>query len=173
MRRTHALGIGVAAALVLLAPAAQAQSCSGNPCSVDNLVQVNVPTILRLTLSATTTVLPAATEADFDAGSQDAAGPAATVKSNRPWNLQINGQAATWTGANGGRANKPVGDLQWSRTGGAPFTASTTTATDVFGAPQSAGGSQVTSFTYRVLWSYTADTPGDYELTVRYTVTAP
>ncbi|MGH9258669.1 MAG: hypothetical protein ACRD08_02045 [Acidimicrobiales bacterium] len=173
MRNAIRLALGAVAALLLLAPGANAQSCTGNPCSVDNLVQVNVPTILRLTLSAATTVLPQPGETEFSAGFQDAAGPSATVRANRPWNLQVNGQAATWTGSNGGRANKPVGDLQWSTTGGAPFAALTTTAANVFGTSQAAGGNQVTNFTYHVLWSYTPDTPGDYELTVRYTVTAP
>jgi len=173
MRRTIGLGLGAVGALLLFPVTANAQSCSGNPCSVNNLVQVNVPTILRLSLSAATTVLPAATEANFDAGFQDAAGPTATVKSNRPWNLQVNAQAATWTGTNGGRANKPAGDLQWSTSGGAPFTALTTTAVNMYGASQGAGGNQATNVTHRVLWSYTDDTPGDYEITVVYTVTAP
>ena len=160
-------------ALALATPAT-GQTCTGNPCSVNNTASVTVNTVLRLTLSSATTTLTSPNEAAFDAGFQDDAGPVATVKSNRPWNLEISAQAATWTGVGAlARANKPAGDLQWSRTGGAPFTALAVAPLSVYGASQAAGGNQQTTFTYRTLWSWAADTPGDYSLVVVYTVTAP
>ena len=160
--------------VVALATPAAGQTCAGNPCNVDNTASVSVPTILRLTLSSTTTTLTAPTEAIYDAGEAIQAGPVATVKSNRPWNLQIRATTALWAGVGAlDRADKPAGDLQWSRTGGAPFTALGAAPANVYVASQSAGGAQATTFTYRTVWSWAADTPGDYSLVVRYTVTAP
>src|SRR5256712_13177949 len=104
------------AAVVLLAATitrqAAAQACTGNNCSVNNAASVSVPSVMRLTLNSASTTLTNPVEAAFDAGFQDDAGPSATVKSNRPWNLTIASQAATWTGTNGGRANKGAGGLQ-------------------------------------------------------------
>ena len=174
MRNAIKLGLGVVAALAVLAQAARAQTCAGaGPCNVDNTASVSVPTILRLTISpTTTTTLGSPTETDYDAGFRDDPGPVATVKANRPWNLQISALAATWTGVGAlARATKPAGDLQWNR--GAGFTALTTTPASVYLSSQAAGGAQVTTFTYRVVWSWALDTPGDYTLAVRFTVTAP
>lgn len=174
MRNTIKVGFGVAAALLLVAQPARAQTCTGNPCNVDNTASVTVATVLKLTLSSTTTTLTAPTEAIYDAGEAIQAGPIATVKSNRPWNLQISATTALWAGVGVlARLDKLVGDLQWSRTGGAPFTALSLVPANVYGASQGAGGAQVTTFTYRTVWSWAADTPGDYSLVVRYTVTAP
>ena len=127
---------------------------------------------MRLTLSTAATTLTNPTETAFDAGFQDDAGPTATVKSNRPWNLTIASQAATWTGTNGGRANKGAADLQW-KVGAGSLASLNTGATNVFGASQNATGSASSAFSYRTVWSYAADVPGDYSLVVVYTLTAP
>jgi hypothetical protein len=151
---------------------AAAQSCSGNGCAVNNTASVTVATLLRLTLNSATTSLTSPDEAAFDLGSQDDFGPTATVKANRPWNLTIAAQAATWTGTNGGRADKAAGDLQW-KVGAGSFASLSTTAGNVYGSSQGASGNASTAFLYRTLWSYAADVPGDYALTVVYTLTAP
>src|SRR2546426_6852197 len=83
-------GFSLAAAVLFAATIttqAAAQSCTGNNCSVNNTASVSVPSVMRLTLNSATTTLTNPVEAAFDAGFQDDAGPTATVKSNRPWNL--------------------------------------------------------------------------------------
>src|SRR5437016_5026930 len=75
-------------------------------CSLNSTASVSVPSIMRLTLGTLTTTLTNPTETAFDAGFQDDAGPTATVKSNRPWNLTIGALTASWVGSNGGRATK-------------------------------------------------------------------
>ena len=167
------LSLAVAGLLALLSTRAAAQNtCTGNPCSVNNTAQVNVGTVLRLTLSSTTTALTSPNEAAFDQGYQDDNGPTAGVKSNRPWNLQISANAATWTGANGARANKPAGELEWSRTNSG-YASLTTSPVSIYGSSQSATGNASQGMSYRTLWSYASDTPGDYSLVVVYTLTAP
>jgi len=178
LRRRYAMtykGFSLAAAMLLAATIttqAAAQSCTGNNCSVNNTASVSVPSVMRLTLNSATTTLTNPVEAAFDAGFQDDAGPTATVKSNRPWNLTIASQAATWTGTNGGRANKGAADLQW-KVGAGSLASLNTGATNVFGASQNATGSAASAFSYRTVWSYAADVPGDYSLVVVYTLTAP
>src|SRR6266581_3254002 len=50
---------------------ASAQSCSGNPCSVTNTASVTVGTLLKLTLSSTTTGLTTPDTVAFNQGYQD------------------------------------------------------------------------------------------------------
>jgi hypothetical protein len=152
----------------------QAQSCTGNPCSVTNQASVTVGTVLRLTLSTLFTPLTAPDETSFDNGFQDdVAALTATVKANRGWTMSIRSAAASWTPSGAGaRVAKPAADLQWSTSGGAPFTGLTTSnATLGTSATGTASSSQAIS--YRTLWDYTLDTPGTYALDVVFTVTAP
>lgn len=148
---------------------AAAQSCTGNPCSVGNTVSATVGTLLRLTLSTTTTALAGPSEAEFDAGFQDAAGPSATVKANRSWTLKVSAAAANWTTDN--LVVKPASDLQWATASGGPYAGLTIAAADV--ATSGATASFAQPVFYRVLWSYANDAPGSYSLVVTYTVTAP
>src|SRR3989442_3027455 len=129
------------AAVVLLAATitrqAAAQACTGNNCSVNNAASVSVPSVMRLTLNSATTTLTNPVEAAFDAGFQDDAGPTATVKSNRPWNLTVASLAATWTGTNGGSATKGAADLP-SEHGAGALRPLNTGAAKAFGASQNA-----------------------------------
>ena len=153
---------------------ASAQSCSGNPCSVTNTASVTVGTLLKLTLSSTTTGLTTPDTVAFNQGYQDdLSALTATVKANRGWTLNVKAGAATWTASGAGaRANKPAGDLEWSTSGGAPFTALTTSAATL--ATSGSGTTGTTStLSYRTLWNYILDTPGSYSLDVVYTLTSP
>jgi len=168
-------GFSLAAAVLLgatITTQAAAQACTGNNCSVNNTASVSVPSVMRLALNSASTTLTNPAEAAFDAGFQDDAGPTATVKSNRPWNLAIASQATSWTGTNGGRANKGSVDLQW-KVGAGSFASLNTSASSIFGASQNATGNASSAFLYRTVWSYAADVPGDYSLVVVYTLTAP
>jgi hypothetical protein len=130
--------------------------------------------VLTLTLSTLFTPLTDPTETSFDNGFQDDVGVlTATVKANLGWTLSIMAGAANWTPSGvGARPAKPAGDLQWSTSGGAPFTALTTSNAALnTSATGTASSSSVVS--YRTLWDYTLDTPGTYALDVVFTVTAP
>src|SRR2546426_1864393 len=99
------------AALLGLNQRASAQTCSGNPCSVTNAASVTVGTVLKLSLSSTSTTLTSPDTTSFNQGHQDdLSALTATVKSNRAWSLKISGATATWGSSGlGARANKPVG----------------------------------------------------------------
>lgn len=158
-------------ALLGLSQAAAAQTCSGNPCNVNNTASVTVGTVLKLTLSSTTTPLTPPDQAAYDNGYQLDNGPSATVKANRPWTLKIASAAGNWTAANGANASKAAGDLEWGTVSGGPYTGLTTSANGVTTGSGTSGTTQ--DFFYKTLWSYATDTPGDYSLVVVYTLTAP
>jgi hypothetical protein len=174
MRTISRLSALALALLLGIATAGRAQACSGNPCSVTNTASVTVGTVLSLALSSTSTSLTAPSQASYNSGFQDdLAALTATVKSNQGWTLNIKSGAANWTPSGAGaRAAKPAGDLQWSTSGGAPFTALTTSNSSL-GTSVSGTASAVQTVSYRTLWDYTLDTPGTYSLDVVFTVTAP
>jgi hypothetical protein len=171
--------IALAAGLALVATTAQAQTVSttANPGSVTSYATVTVPTLLKLTIDDTSSTIPAPTATDFDNGFSDAGTLVnATVKSNKAWTLSIKGGAATWTGTGGASATKAVGDLHWSTSGPGAGTALTTSnATLASGASGTTGGASGQSFAidYRILWSYSSDTPGTYTIPVIFTAAAP
>src|SRR3970040_727527 len=72
-------------------------TCTGNPCTVQVTASATVNDVLRLTLSSATAHLGTPAEADYDAGFLDAAGPTASVKSNRPWHVDVAGAAAVFS----------------------------------------------------------------------------
>ncbi len=152
----------------------RAQGCLGNPCSVTNTASVTVGTVLSLTLSSGATLLTAPSQTSYDNGFQDdLAALTATVKANRGWTLSVKSSGASWTPSGAGaRVAKPAADLQWSTSGGAPFTALTTSNAGL-GTSASGTASVVETISYRTLWDYTLDTPGTYSLDVVFTVTAP
>jgi hypothetical protein len=160
-----------------LSTAAQAQVDPGtatgaSPVSLNTYVTVTVPTILKLSIADTSTAVAAPDETHFDAGFQDVASAvSATVKSNKPYALSINGGASTWTGTGGARANKPVGDLLWGT--GTPSTALTTTAAAIVPLTSTGTSGATSTVNYRITWGYTNDTPGTYTIPVVYTLTAP
>src|SRR5437868_6326674 len=167
--------ITLAAAFALVASTAQAQAASttANPGSLNTSAIVTVPTILLLSINDSSTNIAAPVQADFDNGFQDAAATVvATVKSNKAWSLTIKGGAATWTGTGGASATKAVGDLHWATTGPGAGTAMTTTAATI-ASGVTGTASSVTTVNYRILWSYTTDTPGTYTLPVVFTAAAP
>jgi len=168
-------GFSLAAAVFFAATIttqAAAQSCTGANCSVNNTASVSVPSVMRLTLNSATTTLTNPAEAAFDATFQDDAGPTATVKSNRPWNLTIGALTASWVGTNGGRANKGAADLQF-KTASTSFASLSQTAANILPLTQGASGSASVPMQYRTSWSYAADIPGDYSLVVVYSLIAP
>jgi hypothetical protein len=162
-------------ATIALARSAVAQNCSytgtNGSCSINLTSSLTVNRLLRLTINDTSTAAPAPTEADYDLGYQQFAPLTATVKTNGTWSLGIRATAATFTASGGARANKPAADLQRATAAGGPYAAVTTTNTTLTSG--TAGAANVVNLFYRILWSYTVDTPGTYRITVVYTLTAP
>jgi len=172
MRRTAKSTLGVLALLTVGAARAQAQNtCTANPCSLNDTVKVTVATVMRLDLSQAATSLTPPNEAAYDAGFQLDNGPVAGVKANRAWTLKISANAGNWTAANGANASKAAGDLQWAKTSGGSYTSLSTSPASLLAASGTGNTSQ--QVYYKTLWSYSSDTPGDYSLVVVYTLSAP
>lgn len=173
MRRTF-LCATLFAIAALSSPAA-AQNCQytgvNGSCSINLTSSLTVARLLRITIDDSSTAAPSPTEAEYDAGFQQFAPLNATVKTNGTWSLGIRATTATWTASGGARATKPVGDLQRAIAAGGPYVAVTTTNTTMVSG--TAGAANLVPLFYRILWSYTVDTPGTYRLTVIYTLTAP
>ncbi len=170
--------------LVVLALAAgrmaHAQACSvtgaNGSCTINTSVQMTAPKVVRLTVSPAAITLTSPATTDYDAGFAASAGPAVTVNANTPWTVSIRAASALWTATNSvpgvaARANKPAADLQWSTAAAGSFSGFTTTnVTLASGADTNAA---LTTLFYRTLYSWTADTPGDYSLGIILTIVAP
>jgi hypothetical protein len=171
MRHVWAGTVGVM--LVLGASGATAQAtCTGNPCSVQLTASATVNDVLRLTLSGASTNLGTPSETDYDAGYKDVAGPTASVKSNRPWHVDIAAAAATFGYAGVlTNPNKSASELLWGATAGTYGNNMGSAAVLMNGATGTGSTSQAIFF--RTLWSWASDVPGSYSLVINFTVAAP
>ncbi len=142
-------------------------------CSLTNTVSGTVNDMVQLTISSNTTVLPAFTLAEFNAGKRTGvSGPTLTVNANRAWRVSIKGAAFTGTGNNA----KPVGELRWKDdVDNTSYAGLTTSAVPFFpGAGNgSATNSMVRNIGYEWLLSFATDTPGGYSQVVTFTLSAP
>jgi hypothetical protein len=168
---------------------------AANPaCDVGDAMTANVQHVLRLELATNTTNLGPVTQTQFDATAAAAnlnawpftLGPEIVAKGNRAFKVYVRSENANfgWTGGgtyNVGATltanpNKPIGDFAYavadSGVTGAltsGFTALTTSDAQVLSqAPK--GGRLVKQMHYRTAWKYENDIPGDYTLTVVYTI---
>ena len=161
------------AALLGLALTAQAsaQTCTTAGCAVSTTASVTIPTLQKLTLSATTTALgiPTIDNVDSAANPVATAGPSVTGKANVPFSVTIAAGAANFTAPAG--VTKPAGDLSWSLTSGGTYTGLSTTAAQVIHQTVTGGTSTVNIF-YHAAW-HSTDAPGAYSLAVVYTLTEP
>jgi len=96
-------------------------------------------------------------------------GPTFTVKSNRPYKVQISAAAATFSGT---AYAKPASDLAWSTSAVGTFAALSTTAADVDSQNATAGSTSVGLF-YKTTYDFLQDLPGTYSLDVKFTLVAP
>lgn len=155
------------------ASAAAAQgTCATNGCTVTANASASVSTVLRLTVTGSA-ALGAPTEADYNTGWKDVAGPTASVQSNAPWSVNVVGAAANfaWTNGSGANPNKPASDLKWGTVAGTYGNNMGTQAALFSGSTGTASATQAIYF--RTLWSWANDKPGDYSLTVNFTLSAP
>jgi hypothetical protein len=95
-----------------------------------------------------------------------------TVQANRAWTVQVNGNAAFWTASAGAWASKPVSDLIWSLTPAGPTTAVSTTPTTLTTGSAGPGSPGVTVY-MRPIAHWATDKPGNYSMTVTFTMTTP
>jgi hypothetical protein len=150
---------------------ASAQSCTTAGCSVSTTASVTIPTLQKLTLSATTTALgvPTIDNVDSVANPVATAGPSVTGKANVPFSVTIASGAANFTAPAG--VTKVAGDLSWSLTSGGTYTGLSTTGANVIH-QTSTGGTTTVSIFYHAAW-HSTDAPGAYSLAVVYTLTEP
>lgn len=145
-------------------------------CSQGLVATRTVGSVISVVLSTVTLTLPTPTSADFDAGYVQATAPSITVYANTPWTLNIDSPAAVWpataTGSEPVRATKPVGDLSWSGTPSGAYAPLTTNSTQVILTGSATSGTNVRLY-LRAALDWTQDTPGNYSITVRLTLTAP
>jgi len=144
-------------------------SSSGpSTCTVSDLLTSNVPVVARLSITTTSRTLTAPGATAFGATAATSSGvidngPTLSVSSNSSYSL-ASSSAALWTGGSG---NKPASDLTISVNAG---------AYNAIGAMP--GGGAATNgdnyvLKYLTKYTWTIDTPGAYQLTVNYTLTAP
>lgn len=169
-----ALAILSAAAAPL---AAQQNSCTGNPCTIQNTASVSVVDVMRLTLDGYTTDLGTPTESDFVAGYRTAAGPTATVRSNRPYRVTVKAvpSSFSWTAPtiNGGTLAdplKPASDLLWGTAAGTYGNDMSASALLLSGNGTSSTQQQIH---YKTLYSFAKDVPGTYSIVIDFTLAAP
>ena len=146
-------------------------------CWVQFTISMQTVKVLELNLSSTTQVeFPTAGTRDLKARWVAATGPTATVNANTAWNLAVSsGSQNLWQPHGSARTDKPASDVQWapSANGGADglWTSVSTNRTTL-----AQGNTPVTGFTapiyLRALVGWQADTPGQYGLTITYTLTA-
>ena len=174
------LAASMTAVIVTFAPARSAAQCtasgSGGSCTLASSASVVAGRVIRMQMSATSTTLAAPTPTDFDAGFNLTTGPTLTISANSAWRLYLRSTTAVWSATNTSpgapaRTNKPVADLRWSTNAAGPFVALTTS--DVNLASGTATASNASTLYFRTLYSWTLDTPGNYDLTLVLSLTSP
>lgn len=164
-------------AVLALANRADAQSCTTVPpgsCGANTSASMTIPAVIQIVVSSGSGPQPA-TLAEFETGHGDFAGPVVTVSANTPWALSISAATPLWSATSTfpgvtARADKPASELRWS-VGAASFTPLDVSAQQLATGPRT--NAAVSALTWRVLYDLTLDTPGDYAMTVLFTVTSP
>ena len=176
--------LAIWAALALATPAVAAQTvltCSvsgqSGKCSptvtLDQPATMVNPSLLQLTVSPTASTYTAATtDMDQAAGVASFTPISLTVQTNRPWTIQVSGNSAFWTASGGAWGSKPVGDLIWSLTPTGPTTSVSTTATTLTTGAAGPGSPAVPIY-MRPVAHWLTDKPGNYSITVTFTMTTP
>jgi phage tail sheath gpL-like len=164
---------GASAQTVLVCSVAGPSGRCSPTVTLDVPAHIVNPALLQLTVSPTSSTYTAATtDMNVSTGLATPSIVTLSVKGNRAWTVQANGNSAFWTASAGAWASKPVSDLVWSLTPAGATTAMSTTATTVTsGSPGS--GSPGVSVYLRPVAHWTTDKPGTYSMTVTFTLTTP
>lgn len=173
----------VVLALVIASRGVAAQSCTTSSINDEGItrtcaVSVGTPNPTSYTnpMLLELSVVSAATNAtmtlaDYNAGRSPAMAMTLFVRGNRSWVVTASGPA-TWTGVGPiARSDKPVSDLHWSRSPSGAGTPLAVVPTTVFSGDAGAGASQTLYWFTQLSW--TGDPPGQYDIEVTLTLTAP
>jgi hypothetical protein len=148
-------------------------ACSTNATALP--ITITIGRAIRLVASPATTTLTAPTPAIFNAGFSQTTGPTLTMKANTPWSLAISAQTAVWSATNTGTeaawTAKPASNLRWATSSGGTYTPFSTTPVTLSSGIATAGTN--ISLFYRTTYAWTTDTPGNYQLQIVLTITAP
>lgn len=150
---------------------AQAVTCGlGQVCAHE--LRAVVPTLVNLTVENNATVLGSITTAQFDNG-QLIAGPSFETRANTAHQVWIRATAGNFAGQ-----TKSSSDVEYlvvpnatGCAGAAGFTPLSTVAASIFS--NGAGRSALQSLCFSIDWDYATDAPGNYNLPLELTVTAP
>jgi hypothetical protein len=178
MKRLFLLALALLAARVL--PAQSCTTSSFNDADVTrtctitrstpNPTSYTNPMLLEMNVSGSTNN-GMMTQADYLAGRSPAMAMTLFVRGNRSWVVTASGPA-TWTGVGPiARPDKPVSDLQWSLSSTGSGTPLSVAPVTVFSGDAGPGVSR-TLYWYTLL-SWTGDPPGQYNIEVTLTLTAP
>jgi hypothetical protein len=169
MRLKHTLAAFGAALAPTAVPATAQCSVTGTGAAGASTLPFDlraiVSTVASLTLSTPATRINV-TANDFATGSNTSGGPDLTVAANTAWSVSVHGPA-NWNGPTG--TNKSVGDILISA-------ASTTVIVGTAAAPLvsgSAGPSTSTATSLQTQWAFATDPPGNYQIQLTFTLTAP
>jgi len=180
MNRTR---IALAASMLTLlgsAPMLAQNPCFTNNCTVSVPTSVTVNDVLKLSLSSITTLdLGTPSNTDYDAGFKDAADHrTATVYANRAWKVDVVGAASKFGYTPGAPSlvdpNKPSSDLLWAKTSGGLGTTTNNMGSSTTLFSNTTGNADTNQDIYfRTKWAWNKDVPGQYTLTVNFTLSAP
>ncbi len=180
MFRRSAVAASVFALGLIVAPSLQAQapltgpSCNAGAGSVcDHLLTAVVPTLVNLTLENSQTNLGSITALQFDS-TQYVAGPRFDSRGNVAYTVSIEATTATF----GPTGNKNAGDVRYLVVPAATGCGATTGFNAVGVAPSTLysgarGSAPRQQLCFNVLWNYATDEPGNYDLPLDLTITAP
>lgn len=149
-------------------------------CNTTGNANVTIPRVVRLTTNQVTTPLATPTAAAFTAGFQQTTGPVLSMQSNAGHSVLIRSTAAAFTASGGTpgpdapRAAKPAADLRVDTTATFPNNWAMSTTNRTIRLRTTAATTPVSvSLFFRVLLSWTLDTPGTYTLPLIITMTSP
>ncbi len=163
---------GAMALGLMFAPSlsAQAVNCGlGQVCG--HTLNAVVPTLVNLTVESPSTSLGSITTAQFDGG-QLVTGPSFETRANTAHRVWLRAATATFTGQ-----PKLASDVSFAAVtdaagcGAASYAALSSTAVSIFG--NGAGRSDLQRLCFSITWDYETDAPGNYDLPLELTVTAP
>ena len=121
--------------------------------------------ILVLTIDSNSVTIATPSAADYDAGLvEKLTANTLTVEADINWKLTVLGTAATWacTGV-GCWGAKPRSDIEWRVSAGVYTSLTGIAATVTTGSSTSPPATQDVVVDYRILISWTSDTPGTYD----------
>ena len=158
---------------------ANAQSCSSNAgsCNTTNTASVTVGALVKFDMSSATTTLTAPTPAQIEAGAVISNnGPSFAIKANRAWTLKIKSlNAANWTYTGSDNGVKPIGDLAWSSALAGTYAPITSSDVTFSSGAKTDGTNQAVYFqtTWAQGFGLASNAPGQYDLPIQFTLSAP